>query len=249
VIFGSGGQVQAKRTGVGQNGQSCTAHPVHPGDVTNCPKAGDTQTYVEVGSYLLNGTQGVTVSQLDPLDNHASATGVIQGAQVTWVATIDQNASMGPLSWYWAAGETGPDQDANPTTPLVGTVPVSCNGLTCAYTPLTSGRMYVQGKLIGLWAHKGSEAVIVTPMSLVASPTTVHANDSVTYTLTVGGGLHSWGWTWTPDPPPVVQPVPGSCVAGTNVCKSKVTASGTEEVTVMMNGQKIKTSAHVVVSP
>jgi hypothetical protein len=109
--------------------------------------------------------------------------------------------------------------------------------------------MYVQGKLIGLWAHKGSEAVIVTPMSLVASPTTVHANDSVTYTLTVGGGLHSWGWTWTPDPPPVVQPVPGSCVAGTNVCKSKVTVSGTEEVTVMMNGQKIKTSAHVVVSP
>ena len=167
LMLGTGKQIQASRSGISSpGGVGCGSGPqVQLTYITNCPPDGNWQSFF-LGNYTLSGSQTVTLTKLDPITVSASPKRVSVGDSVIFTATLDGHANPGNLYWYWVPSDTGasPAQDAQPISALTGgTYYFACSGkTTCVYAPAKSGRMYAEDKILGVWVHAGSEAVLVS---------------------------------------------------------------------------------------
>jgi len=171
----------------------------------------------------------------------ADKTSLVSGDSVTFTPKLDGVKSK-VARWVWRGDDAS-----------VITAPCAPETDTCVRTPPASGTMWAYTAASG--GDSASKHVTVEPpkLTLTASPTSLTAGDSSTFTVTANGApLEVQGWAFRVDsgggPGAMVGTGWRNCQPGMTQCTSPITASGTVIVLGTVRGISSKDSVHLSVT-
>lgn len=191
------------------------------------------------GLYLLSGSQTLTVQEIsdDVLQLQAPAYVHPPGTQVTFTPHLASGQQItATLSWAWTPDAAPDSTKACPS-----------GWQTCPTKVWKSGTMRVVGNILGRMREGKAHVTVYTSFTLDASATSVHVNDTVTFTPKLDGVVATAArWKWRPDDAGVHD---STACASANSCQKKMLSSGTMWAYLSATaGQGDSASAHVTVT-